>query len=88
MASRNAEAVDRIHRTAVTRPAVNRVGLYGHNDNAFGHSDWGGSIGFADPASRRGIAYTVNRMGSALNGDPDRTTRHEAIDRFDGAVTA
>lgn len=54
--------------------ALSRGGLYGHNDTAFGHSGWGGSIGFADPASRRGVAYIVNRMGSALNGDPRAST--------------
>ena len=50
--------------------ALNRGGLYGHRDNAFGHSGWGGSFGCADPDSSRGVAYIVNRMGSALNGDP------------------
>ncbi|MGB3391939.1 MAG: serine hydrolase domain-containing protein [Stenotrophomonas sp.] len=50
--------------------ALNRGGLYGHNAGAFGHSGWGGSFGFADPATGRGVAYIVNRMGSALNGDP------------------
>ncbi|CAM5635291.1 serine hydrolase domain-containing protein [Rhodanobacter lindaniclasticus] len=50
--------------------ALNRGGLYGQHDGAFGHSGWGGSFGCADPTSGRGIAYVVNRMGSALNGDP------------------
>lgn len=50
--------------------ALNRGGLYGDHPDAFGHSGWGGSFGFADPASARGVAYIVNRMGSALNGDP------------------
>lgn len=50
--------------------ALNRGGLYGQGANAFGHSGWGGSFGFADPDSARGVAYIVNRMGSALNGDP------------------
>lgn len=50
--------------------ALNRGGLYGERDEAFGHSGWGGSFGCADPGSARGVAYVVNRMGSALNGDP------------------
>jgi CubicO group peptidase (beta-lactamase class C family) len=50
--------------------ALNLGGLYGPRPDAFGHSGWGGSFGCADPASRRGIAYIANRMGSALNGDP------------------
>lgn len=29
---------------------------------AFGHSGWGGSYGFADPAARLGFAYVTNRM--------------------------
>ncbi|HRN61274.1 MAG TPA: serine hydrolase domain-containing protein [Gammaproteobacteria bacterium] len=54
--------------------ALNRGGLYGPDDHAFGHSGWGGSFGFADPATGRGVAYIVNRMGSALNGDPRART--------------
>lgn len=50
--------------------ALNTGGLYGPDAGAFGHSGWGGSFGCADPATGRGIAYLVNRMGSALNGDP------------------
>jgi CubicO group peptidase (beta-lactamase class C family) len=29
---------------------------------AFGHSGWGGSFGFADPAAKLGFAYVTNRM--------------------------
>ena len=54
--------------------ALSRCGLYGPRDNAFGHSGWGGSFGFADPDTGRGVAYLVNRMGSALNGDPRAKT--------------
>ncbi|MFA5684965.1 MAG: serine hydrolase domain-containing protein [Lysobacteraceae bacterium] len=54
--------------------ALNRGGLYGPHADAFGHSGWGGSFGFADPTTARGVAYVVNRMGSALNGDPRART--------------
>ena len=54
--------------------ALNRGGLYGPHQDAFGHSGWGGSFGFADPTTARGVAYVVNRMGSALNGDPRART--------------
>jgi CubicO group peptidase (beta-lactamase class C family) len=30
---------------------------------AFGHGGFGGSIGFADPAARLSVGYTMNRMG-------------------------
>ncbi|WOX07046.1 serine hydrolase domain-containing protein [Microbulbifer pacificus] len=50
--------------------ALNTTGIYGPNPQAFGHSGWGGSFACADPENGIGIAYVVNRMGSALNGDP------------------
>lgn len=50
--------------------ALNIGGLYGDSPHAFGHSGWGGSFGFADPETSRGVGYVINRMGSALNGDP------------------
>lgn len=48
---------------------LNAVGLYGPNDEAFGHSGWGGSFGMADPKTGLGIAYTMNQMGPDLAGD-------------------
>jgi CubicO group peptidase (beta-lactamase class C family) len=48
----------------------NSTGVYGPNSAAFGHSGWGGSFAFADPDSRIGMAYTMNRMGTDLMGDP------------------
>lgn len=36
----------------------------------FGHPGAGGSVGFADPESRIGFGYTMNRMGSSILLDP------------------
>lgn len=62
------------HRQWAAGIALSVDGLYGPNGTAFGHSGWGGSFGFADPVSGRAVAYVVNRMGSALNGDPRAKT--------------
>lgn len=48
---------------------LNVGGLYGPNDEAFGHSGWGGSFGMADPKTGLGIAYVMNQMGPDLAGD-------------------
>jgi CubicO group peptidase (beta-lactamase class C family) len=48
----------------------NTTGVYGPNEGAFGHSGWGGSFAFADPELKIGMAYTMNRMGTDLMGDP------------------
>jgi CubicO group peptidase (beta-lactamase class C family) len=44
--------------------------IYGPNEGAFGHSGWGGSCGFADPARRLSAAYVMNRQSPHLIGDP------------------
>lgn len=49
---------------------LNVGGMYGPNDEAFGHSGWGGSFGMADPKTGLAIAYTMNQMGAELAGDP------------------
>ncbi|MEQ8377874.1 serine hydrolase domain-containing protein [Parvibaculum sp.] len=48
---------------------LNVGGLYGPNDDAFGHSGWGGSFGMADPKTGLGISYVMNQMGPDLAGD-------------------
>lgn len=48
----------------------NSDGLYGPNAEAFGHSGWGGSFAFADPAAGLAMSYTMNRMGTQLRDDP------------------
>ncbi len=50
--------------------ALNTSGALGPNPRAFGHTGWGGSFCMADPDAGIGAAYTLNRMGSDLIGDP------------------
>lgn len=49
---------------------LNTDGLYGPQARAFGHSGWGGSFVVVDPVAKAAIAYTMNRMGVDLVGDP------------------
>ncbi len=49
---------------------TNKIGVYGPNPRAFGHSGWGGSFGCADPDAKIGIGYVMNQMGADLVGDP------------------
>lgn len=49
---------------------LNTDGLYGPSPRAFGHSGWGGSFVVVDPDRRAALAYTMNRMGTDLVGDP------------------
>jgi len=44
--------------------------FYGPNPDAFGHSGWGGSCAFADPARGVSGAYVMNKQGTELIGDP------------------
>lgn len=44
--------------------------IYGPNPNTFGHSGWGGSLGFADPDAGVSGAYVMNRQSNVLQGDP------------------
>ncbi|MFZ4120362.1 MAG: serine hydrolase domain-containing protein [Caulobacterales bacterium] len=44
--------------------------FYGPNPEALGHSGWGGSCGFADPAQRLSGAYVMNQQSNALMNDP------------------
>ncbi|WP_374472008.1 serine hydrolase domain-containing protein [Phenylobacterium sp.] len=43
---------------------------WGPADQSFGHSGWGGSCAVADPERRLGLAYVMNKQGTALMGDP------------------
>lgn len=57
----------------------NSSGAYGPNESAFGHSGWGGSFAFADPERGWGVAYTMNRMGIDLIGDPRNLALVDAL---------
>jgi CubicO group peptidase (beta-lactamase class C family) len=48
----------------------NTRGMYGPNPESFGHSGWGGSCAFADPAKKVAMAYVMNRQSALLLGDP------------------
>jgi CubicO group peptidase (beta-lactamase class C family) len=44
--------------------------VYGPNKDTLGHSGWGGSCGFGDPALGLSGAYVMNRQDTNLVGDP------------------
>lgn len=48
----------------------NPLKWYGPNDETFGHSGWGGSMGFADPVEGISVGYVLNQMDANLHGDP------------------
>jgi CubicO group peptidase (beta-lactamase class C family) len=43
--------------------------LFGKNKESFGHNGWGGSMGFADPILRIGVAYTTNKINPTMVSD-------------------
>ena len=47
----------------------NLYGMYGPNDESFGHAGWGGSVGFADPTSKISMGYAMNNMAANLISD-------------------
>jgi len=60
---------------------------FGRDDNkSFGTPGAGGSFGFADPTSRIGYAYVMNKSGFYLFDDPRelslRKAVYEALDRL------
>ncbi len=61
--------------------ARNTTGVFGPNASAFGHTGWGGSLGYADPESGVGAAYVMNRMGPDLIGDARAVALAQAIGR-------
>jgi len=73
IAPRTPKAVDHV-LTLETQWAsgflCNTLNLYGPNKAAFGHSGWGGSFAFADRDRKIACAYTMNKMGTDLVGEP------------------
>jgi CubicO group peptidase (beta-lactamase class C family) len=61
---------------------------FGSSPRAFGHPGAGGSFAFADPDTRLGYAYVMNKMDFYLMDDPRekplRDTVHRAIARLSG----
>lgn len=57
----------------------NTMGLYGPGDTVWGHSGWGGSFACADRQHGISFAYTCNRMGADLLGDPRSQTLCKAL---------
>lgn len=61
-----------------------RVGAIGYGTHVslghFGHTGWGGSVAFADPARKLGFAYVTNRMLGYDDGvDPRRARLLDAV---------
>lgn len=54
---------------------LNSNGRMGPNPNAFGHAGWGGSMAFADPDEKLGIAFVVNKMRT---GEPNAADKRLA----------
>ena len=53
--------------------AINKgLGVYGPNDESFGHHGWGGSFGFADPQKKLGVSYAMNFMREAEDAPDPR----------------
>lgn len=61
-----------------------RIGAIGYGPHVsagnFGHTGWGGSVAFADPARRLGFAYVTNRLLGFDDGvDPRRRRLLDAV---------
>jgi CubicO group peptidase (beta-lactamase class C family) len=52
---------------------------FGPSPRAFGHPGAGGSVGFADPDSRVGFGYVMNRMGPYILLDPRAIALIDAV---------
>lgn len=55
---------------------------FGSRPSAYGHTGSGGSFGFADPATRTGYAYVMNRNGYGLPTDPREIALRKALQRI------
>jgi CubicO group peptidase (beta-lactamase class C family) len=61
-----------------------REARFGPNPRAFGHPGAGGSVGFADPDTKIGFGYVMNRMGPHILLDPRAVELIEATYRSIG----
>lgn len=52
-------------------------GLVGFPDSTFGHSGWGGSVGFCDPDARLALGYVMNQMHTSAQ--PRQSVNYEAL---------
>jgi CubicO group peptidase (beta-lactamase class C family) len=52
---------------------------FGPSAGAFGHPGAGGSVGFADPSTRVGFGYVMNRMGPNILLDPRADALIDAV---------
>jgi CubicO group peptidase (beta-lactamase class C family) len=52
---------------------------FGPSPRAFGHPGAGGSVGFADPDTKVGFGYVMNRMGPHILLDPRATALIDAV---------
>jgi CubicO group peptidase (beta-lactamase class C family) len=83
-------AEEQSHGPDLVLPITTRFGLgfmlpqdrpdarFGPSRGAFGHPGAGGSVGFADPESRLGFGYVMNRMGPHILLDPRALTLIDA----------
>jgi CubicO group peptidase (beta-lactamase class C family) len=55
------------------------VKVWGPGSLTFGHSGWGGSCAFADPETKIGAAYVMNRQSTDLLGDHRARRLAEAV---------
>ena len=56
-----------------------RLGVFGPNPEAVGHSGWGGSCAWADPGARLSAAYVMTRQSPHLIGDPRAVRLQQAL---------
>ena len=55
-------------RGVILNTWVEEQPMFGPNQNAFGHSGTGGSVGFADPDAELGIGYAMNQLHGTVVG--------------------
>ncbi|MBU1374490.1 MAG: beta-lactamase family protein [Alphaproteobacteria bacterium] len=69
---------------------INRGGLFGPGEGAFGHCGWGGSYAYADPDPDLGlgVGYTPNRMFGSILQDPRGVALAHAIAECAGRAGA